>query len=148
LAITSVGGFAVPANPTGSGDITLPINQPNPVTVTMATSGVPVGSVITLTVTPAGAAHATVDSPPTTGTTASATASVDATIPTGSTVLVASTSFTVTASLGNELSRFAQGEQVEKVTLATTLGGRSKMLLTTISGRDVEVSAAMMAAGG
>jgi hypothetical protein len=37
-------GIAVPASPTGSNDVTVPTATPNPVSITLATSGVPVGS--------------------------------------------------------------------------------------------------------
>lgn len=52
LAITSIGGLQVPALPTGTGDVTLPTNAPNPVNVTVAAANVPLSSVVKLTLKP------------------------------------------------------------------------------------------------
>src|SRR5207248_1825353 len=111
-----------PASPTGNADIIFPANTPNPVTVAFATTGVPVGNTVTLTVTPPSGATTSVVSPALTGSPASATASVNVNLPAGPSVLFAQTTFTVTASVGEELSRFAQGERVERVTLLASPG--------------------------
>ncbi|MGH7534260.1 MAG: hypothetical protein ACREMG_01605, partial [Gemmatimonadales bacterium] len=59
LRITRVAGVDAPAAPTGSADIVLPETTPNPVTVEFATTNVPVGNTVSLTVTPANAAPVT-----------------------------------------------------------------------------------------
>ncbi|MBL8511858.1 MAG: hypothetical protein JNM52_09445, partial [Betaproteobacteria bacterium] len=113
LAITSVGGINAPANPAGSGDITVPGNVSNPVTVTFASSGIPVGNVVKLMVVPAIGVATTVTSTALTGSTSSATASASVTLPDGPSVLQASVMYSITVAMGQALSQFAQGERVE-----------------------------------
>lgn len=148
LTISSVAGVQAPANPTGNADITLPANTPNPVTVVFITTGVPVGNTVKLTVTPANAASISVISPALTGSTANATASVSVNLPVGSSSLFATTTFTIVASLGDAMSRYAEGERVEKITLKATLNGPTQVILVTASGKEFEVPAAVLAAGG
>ena len=138
LAISSVAGVAAPANPTGSADITLPAITANPVTVVFTTTNVPVGNTVRLTVTPQLGAQTSAISPALTGSTASATASVSVNLPVGPSVLQAQTTFTIVASLGDALSRFAGNERVEKITLVATLGGKSKATLITVSGKEYD----------
>jgi hypothetical protein len=145
LRITSVAGVAAPANPTGNADITLPTTTPNPVTVEFATTGVPVGNTVTLRVTPAYGDAVTVVSPAVTGTTAAGTASVSATLPSGPSVLSASTTYTIVVAMGEALSIYAQGETVEKVRLSTTMNGPTLATLITKSGREFEVPHAALA---
>lgn len=142
LRITSVAGVSAPAVPTGNADIVLPANTPNPVTVTFATTGVPVGNTITLTVVPAAAAAVSAVSPALSGTTENATASVNINLPGGPSVLQATTSYTVVAALGRDLGmRYANGEQVERVTLLASLNGPPAVMLTTVSGKQYRVPA-------
>jgi hypothetical protein len=111
------------------------------VTIALATTGVPLGSVIKVTMAPANGSPVSVDSTPTAGTLAAATATASLDIPVGSSTLQAEVSFTITAALGDALSRFAQGERVEKVTLTATMGQGSTALLETGSGKTYEVPA-------
>jgi hypothetical protein len=145
LTITSVAGVAAPANPTGVADITLPANTPNPVTVTFSTTSVPPGNTVKLTVTPTNGSPLVVVSPALTGSTASATASVQAALPVGPSVLQATTTYTIVASLGDSLSRYAQGERVERIRLEAVLGGPGTVVLVTASGKEFEVPAALLA---
>jgi hypothetical protein len=46
--------------------------------------------------------------------------------------------YTIVVALGEALSRYAQNERVEKITLSATLGGRSKMTLITVSGKEYD----------
>jgi hypothetical protein len=143
LTIDSIGGVAVPA---GNSSISLPYGFTNPVTVNFITSGVTVGSSIKLTVTPAQGTAYSATSAPTAGTTSSATTSVSITLPPGSNTLQASVTYTVVASVGDAMSVYAMGERVEKVTLASTLGGKeSQVTLTTVSGKEYSVPAAALA---
>lgn len=144
LRFATVGGIPVPASPTGSKDVTVPTTTPNPVSITLATSGVPVGSTIKVSLTPQLGPSISVDSSPTVGAIDNATTSVSVDIPTGHSVLSAQTSFIVLAALGDALSRFAQGERVEKVTLTSTLGQRDKATLHTVAGRQFEVEPALL----
>jgi hypothetical protein len=145
LRIDSIGGVAVPANPSGIGDVALPAGFTNPVTVNFVTSGVTVGSSIKLTITPAKGVAVTATSAPTTGSTSSATASVAVNLLSGPNTLQASVTYTVVASVGDAMSVYAQGERVEKVTLASTLGSKeSRVTLTTVSGKEFIVPAAVL----
>ena len=141
LAISSVAGVSAPASPTGNADITLPASTPNPVAVSFATTGVPVGNIVQLTVVPANGPKIVVFSPALTGSTASATASVNVSLPSGPSTLFAQTTYTVVAAVGDLLQNFAGNERVEKVTLMATLGGPSKVKLITVSGKEYEAPA-------
>lgn len=136
LRITSVAGVLAPTEPTGNADITLPVNTVNPVTVEFATTGVPVGNTVKLTVKPANAAATSVISPALTGTTDSATASVQVNLPGGPSVLEATTTYSIVASLGDALgAQYAQGERVERIELAASLNGASTATLITVTGK-------------
>lgn len=145
LRITSVAGVAAPVSPTGNADITLPSTTPNPVTVEFATTGVPVGNTVSLRVTPAYGDAVTVVSPAVTGSTAAGTASVSVALPTGPSVLSASTTYTIVTAMGEALSIYAQGETVEKVRLTTTMNGPTLATLITKSGKEFEVPHAALA---
>lgn len=147
LAITSIAGVAVPANPVGHGDVALAAATPNPAEIRLHTNGVPPGTVIAVTVTPEFGAKTTVDSPPTAGSLDDGTTSVDINIPDGRSVISATTTFTVLAALGNQFAPYAQGEKVERVRLQAEPGQPSKTILLTASGRELEVPAAALAAG-
>ena len=145
LTISSVAGVAAPANPTGNADITLPATTANPVTVVFTTTGVPVGNTVTLRVTPAYGAPISALSPALAGTTDSATASVQVSLPTGPSVLQAQTTYTIVAALGDALSTYANNERVEKITLTATPGKPSTVTLVTVSGKEFSVPAAVLA---
>jgi hypothetical protein len=147
LAITSIAGVPVPANPVGRGDVTLLAATPNPAEIVLHTNGVPPGTVIKVTMTPEFGASTTVDSPPTVGSLNDATTSVNLDVPDGRSVIMATTTFTVMAALGERLAPYAQGEPVERVRLTAAPGQPTKMVLLTASGREVEVPAAALAAG-
>lgn len=136
LRIISVAGVNAPAQPTGSADIVLPETTPNPVEVVFSTTNVPLGNTVKLTVTPASGAATSMISDAIAGTEASGSASASIDLPDGPSILSAQVSFTVTASLGQDLSRFAQGERVERVILAANLSGNSLTTLITESGKE------------
>lgn len=148
LRISSVAGVAAPPNPTGNADITLPSGTANPVTVTFATTGVPVGNTVKLTVTPSYGAPVSAISPAITGTTENGAASVTVSLPTGPSVLMAQTTYTIVAALGDALSRYAGNERVEKITLTASLGQPSTMKLITVSGKTYDAPAALLATMG
>jgi hypothetical protein len=136
LRISRIGGFDVPETPTSEVDVTLPVDFPNPVTVEFATTGVPVGNTVSLKVVPAQGDTVNATSGALTGTTESATASVAVNIPSGPSVLQASTTYNIVVAQGEELSRFAQGERVERVRLEAALGGVPMVTLITVSGKE------------
>ena len=145
LRFASIAGIPVPAEPTGSNDLTIPTTTANPVTIALATSGIPPGSVIKVTVIPRFGQAVALDSPPTAGAVAAATTSVSMDIPGGHNVLSAETTYTIIASVGDSLSRFAQGERVDKITLSSTLGGANQAMLHTITGRQFPIEPALLA---
>jgi len=135
LRIIRVAGVDAPVAPSGNADITLPADTVNPVAVEFATTGVPVGNTVSLTVTPAnGAGPTTVISNALAGTEDNAATAVNATLPTGPSVLSATVSYTVTAAIGDEMSRFAEGERVERIVLAAGSAGSETQFIT-VSGK-------------
>tara|TARA_R110000850_G_scaffold259265_1_gene386072 strand:- start:7381 stop:8841 length:1461 start_codon:yes stop_codon:yes gene_type:complete len=151
LAIASVGGVAAPASPTGNADITLPADTQNPLEVVFQTSGVPVGNIVELTVTPAFGEPVTVVTPALSGSTESATASATVTLPVGPSTLQARTTYTVIAAVGDMLGEmYASGERVERIELTSALGGSSSARLITVSGAvfDAPIEALRIAAAG
>lgn len=149
LSITNVAGTAAPASPTGVADVQLPATVTNPVTVTFATTGVPTGNTVKLLLTPPSGAIVSATSTALSGSTSAATASATITLPQGASTLQATITYTVIASLGDTLSRYANNERVEKITLVATLGGRSEASLITVSGKAYPApAAALLALGG
>lgn len=137
LRIASVAGTAVPANPTGNADVTLPTDVANPVTITFETTNVPTGNTVLLKMIPAYGLPTEVLSPAIAGTAASGTTSVQVSLPQGPSTLQAITTYTVVVAMGESLSRFAQNERVEKVQLIATLGrGEGQAKLITVSGKE------------
>ncbi|MEO6666438.1 MAG: hypothetical protein ABIO65_06680, partial [Nitrospiria bacterium] len=74
LSIASVGGVTAPALPTGTSDVTLPFNITNPVEVVLSATGIPVGTVVQVTVTPYTGTVSIATSSPLVGTTSSSSA--------------------------------------------------------------------------
>lgn len=141
ISITSIGGALVPALAQGaftSPDITLPFStNPNSITVNLSASNVPVGTIVNVSVTARNNIANRYDSSALSGTLASSTAT--ATIGLNSTqvsVIRAEATFAVqTAS--NDFPVFAEGEKVEKIKVASILGGGSSLFLITESGREI-----------
>jgi hypothetical protein len=140
LAITTIAGVPVPASPTGVADVPLPSTTANPVTIEFATTNVPVGSTVRLTVTPAAGAITSVNSSVLTGTTASATASAQVTLPAGPSTLQGQLTYTVVASLGDALRHYAGNERVERIQVSAAVGSVSRVTLITVSGKEFEAS--------
>lgn len=144
LKITSIGGTNVPASPTGlynQPDIPLPSNTPNPVVVNVSATNIPLPNSVTITVIPQYLdATATNASPALSGTNAASTASASVTLSTAYVnVVTAQATFTITAFNYN-------GEEVDKVRVATRLGGNSETTYITKSGKEIkgELVAALM----
>jgi hypothetical protein len=143
LVITSVAGVTAPAAPGGSlasPDVTLAAGTTNPVTVSLAATNVPVGTVVTVTVKgQVGAASTTTAT--LAGSSASSTASATVTIPTDQPCLVsAAATFTLVAA-GIDGPMYADGEEVERVRVSAALGGQAQAVYLTRSGREVLASA-------
>jgi hypothetical protein len=140
IALTQIGGINVPVAPTGAGDVSLPLTQPNPVSVNIAAKNIPMTAIIKLTMTPVyGGDAVTVDASPLAGSFETSTTTASINLPNGPSVLTAYVSYTLTLAMGNALSTYAMGERVEKVTLATAQGQEMQATLITVSGREFKV---------
>lgn len=145
LAITSIGGVAVPPNPTGAGDVTLPGELPNPAGITISASGIPVGTVVKLTLSQPYADKVTANASALAGTLQASTSTGSINIPSGSSVIMASTTYALSVAQGDALKVYAGGERVEKVSLAAVMGGEMRVTLITVSGKEFDVPAAVLA---
>jgi hypothetical protein len=136
LTISSVGGVASPATPTGSystADVSLPAGTTNPVPVTLTVNNIPLGTVFTVKLIPQFAAPTTVSSSAASGTFASSTATANVTFPNGRiSTLNAFAGFTLTASL----MPLIDGEPAEQVLVGATFGESSTVTLRTKSGKE------------
>jgi hypothetical protein len=125
LQITAVAGVTAPAQPSGSfvtPDLTLPASTTNPVSVSLAAANIPVGTVVTVTVTPLGGASSSTTAT-LAGTNAASSASASVTIPTNQPSLIGATAtFTLLAAAGGG-PVYVQGQPVERVRV-TTMAGR------------------------
>lgn len=136
LRITTIAGQSVPNPPTGVADVQLPETTANPVTVNFATTGIPVGNTVKLSVVPNSGSEVTAVSTALAGSTENATASASINLPLGGSTLQASVTYTVIVALGDALSRFANNERVDRITITAGLDGKSVTRLITVSGRE------------
>lgn len=139
LRIASVGGVAAPANPSGSSnappDVVVPSSVPNPVQVVVNGTNLPSGTTIQVKLTPETGNPTTVTGT-LSGSTASSTATVNMTLPTGGvSVIRATVTLDVLVALGKPT--FIDGEKVTTVEVATAFGGASEVVYVTTSGRRV-----------
>jgi hypothetical protein len=141
LRIVSVAGVVAPDSPLGSlhatPDVVVPTTQPNPVAVALEGVNVPVGTVITVTLTPPQGARTTVQSTPLAGSDAASTASANVTLPAGMSVLTASAVIELTTQTSSSGPLFIEGERVDRIEVAATFGGASRLTYVTRSGRRV-----------
>jgi len=135
LRITSVASVSVPANPTGSyaqPDLLLPNTTTNPVTVNLSASYIPVGTSVTVSVIPQYGSTSSVTTS-LSGVLESSTASASVNLSTTySNVIMAQATFTLTASL------YWDGEKIEKVRVAATMGKDSEAVYITESGKEIK----------
>lgn len=140
LQITSVAGVNVPTNPTGSysqPDILLPNTTTNPVTVTLLASYIPVGTTVTLSVIPQ-YGNSTEVTTTLSGTEASSTASASVNLSTQYVnVITATATFTI------QQAMYYDGERIEKVRVATTIGKESEAVYITESGKEIKAGELM-----
>ena len=136
LRIVEVGGVAVPQNPTGrfgTPDVTLPFGTQNPVSVKIVASKIPPGTVVKLTSTPE---YGTVETATgtLTGTFDSSTTTIDINLSTEyQCILTAEATFTT------QTAMFFDGEKIEKVRVASRMGGPQKVTYITENGREVSL---------
>jgi hypothetical protein len=148
LRIASVAGQAVPANPSGVADVTLPSTTTGPISVGFETVNVPVGNTVLLRVAPAYGPAVEALSPAIAGSTSAGTTAVTVTLPAGPSTLQATTTYTVVVAGEIDLSRFAQNEAVEKVEVTVAISGETRASLITASGKRFEVSYQALRAAG
>lgn len=137
LRIASVNGAAAPSAPTGSADIVLPTDAAATVPLVVETTNVPVGNTVTIIVTPQNGNPVKVTSTALAGTEAAATASANVAIGNGSTILLATLSYSVSGSQATAFMDYTNGEKVARIELAAHFDGTTQTLLVTESGRKV-----------
>lgn len=150
LRIVSVAGVASPMTPTGEADIALPVDTPNPVTVILATTDVPLGNQVELIVTPPYGEAIEASSDALVGTVENAEASAQIALPTGPSVMLATVSYSVEeeSQQNKALSHYTGGESVSRVELSAAANGERQTILHTRSGRRVALDPARVAIGG
>lgn len=147
LRISRVAGVDAPLNPTGIGDIRLPADIPNPVTVEFEATGIPLGNVVELKLTPASGTSVSVISDALDGNVNLSTASASMDLPQGPSTLLASITYTLVATLSAGLERFA-GEPVQSMRVEATSTGETRYVLVTESGREIPISKDQLEASG
>jgi len=135
LAITSVAGITLGS----ASSVTVPSAKVNPVDVVVTSSGVPVGTTVALSVKPDNDSAIIATPVAITGSQSAGSATLSVNLPDGASVLEASTSFIITAAVGDALAPYANNERVEKVTLTASTGGPGVAILTTVSGKTYRV---------
>lgn len=140
LSITSVNGTAVPANPSGVADISL-ASGTGAVPVVITATNVPVNSAVKIYLIQTNGARSEVSpSPALTGTDASSSATSQVTFQPGNTTIMAAVTYTVTELLVASLPKF-NGEAVAKIRVETEIGGMSRTIYITASGKEYPAEA-------
>lgn len=134
LSITSIAGANVPASPTGSyaqPDMMLPSTTTNPVAVNVSASNIPVGTSVKVRVVPQYGTENTATSA-LSGTNESSTATVSVNLSTTySNVVTAESTFTI-------VGMYYDGEEIDRVRVAATMGGASETTYITKSGKEIK----------
>jgi hypothetical protein len=140
LAISRIGGVDVPAHPTGTADVGLPLSLTNPVPVQLVAQNVPLNATVKLMMVPVyGGNSVTVDAAALSGSLENSTTTASIDLPNGPSMLTAFVTYSVNLAMGEALSTYAMGERVEKVTLAAAPGQETQAILTTVSGREFKI---------
>jgi len=150
LAIQSVGGVAVVANPTGASltpDVIVPGQQANPVSIVVHCVNIPLNTDIIVDVKPANGSTVRVVGANNTGTQASSTATVSVTMPRGAGTIQAKAVSGIAGSLGASLNNgekfrnyaqtglTADGETFARMEISATLGNGQEIAYITESGK-------------
>ncbi len=150
LRISRVAGEAAPTSPTGVADISLPADVANPVTVEFETTGIPLGNIVKLTLTPQRGSAATALSDALDGDTTLATASTRINLPQGPSTLLASITYTLVAGVDDARLEYYEriaGEPVRGLRIETGMEGPPRYVLITAGGREIPLHRAQLAAG-
>ena len=141
LRITSVGGIAVGANPTGvasTPDVTFATAPSGPVTVNLAASSVPAGTKVDVRASPLVGAATTATSTALTGPVQNSTATASLTIPPGAGVITAVTSFPVTTAMLDRLPQIP-GLKPSLIEVTADAFGTSRLFVIGEDSRRVEL---------
>jgi hypothetical protein len=142
LRITSVAGVNAPAEPKGtfnnSPDIPFTTAPANPVTVGLQATNIPLGTAVTVILTPESGASSTAQSAPLAGTVAASTATASITLPPGRSLLNATVTIDVSPSTATLAPQFIDGERVKRVEVAASFGGKSEVTYITESGKRIK----------
>ncbi len=142
LNIVSVGGVNSPATPKGSfyqqPDIVVPTTMPNPVTVNLQATNLPVGTVLQVTLTNELGERTTVNSTPLAGTQASSTATASVTLPTSG-IAVISASATLNLLIAYDKPIYIDGERIDKMEIAAAFGGPSDVTYISATGKRLKL---------
>ncbi|MCG3116641.1 MAG: hypothetical protein LLH30_13250 [Candidatus Manganitrophus sp. SA1] len=140
LTFTSIGGVVPPSTLTGAyatPDVQLASGTTNPVPVSLAAANTPVGTVFSVRVLPFVGSSTTFSSSPSTGTFTSSTASADLTLPQNqASILIAFANFTIPLQTAALLPRI-DGEEIDRLMLASQPGEGSALHFVTKSRREV-----------
>ncbi|MBI4822824.1 MAG: hypothetical protein HY805_01145 [Nitrospirae bacterium] len=140
LKIISIAGVNVPENAQGlygTPDVVLPATITNPVEVTISGTNIPVGTTVKVTVAPAfgpgsSGADPSIATATLSGTNESSTATVSVNILKNyQSALTAEATFTI------QVAMYYEGERIEKVRVATTMGKGQEVVYITESGKEV-----------
>lgn len=135
LQITSVAGVNVPATPTGlyeTPDISLPSTTTNPVAIALSASNIPLNTTITVSIIPQFGSATNSVSSPLSGTLAASTAAASVTLAnTYPYVITATATFTV------QIAMYFDGEKIDKVRVASTMGKGSEVTYITETGKEI-----------
>ncbi|MFZ4766427.1 MAG: hypothetical protein ACOYMN_15860 [Roseimicrobium sp.] len=150
LAIASISGTAISANPSGvlaNPDVIISGQQTNPIPVVVNCSNIPLGTQITLKVHPANGPDVTAVGTNNTGTQAASTATISVNMPRGGGIIYASavTGLTGTSSSGSGLDPkvrsiaktglTADGETFVAMEVTASMGGKQRITYLTESGK-------------
>jgi len=114
------------------------------VTVALAGKNIPVGTVVTVSLTPQTGTVTTVQSSALAGTTAASTATASVSLPDGKCVLYASATIDLTAQTPGVARLKMGGEPVDKILVAAVYGGPSEVTYILHSGRKIVVASALL----
>jgi len=156
LAIQSIAGVAVAANPSGvlvNPDVIVPAQQTNPVSIVVRCTNVPLNSGITVVVQPANGAAVQAVSLNNAGTAAASTATVSLAMPRGGGIIYAKAVTGLAGGGGASISTpagaktrslaetgwTAGGERFAQIEITAALGGAQRVAYITASGKRYEV---------
>jgi hypothetical protein len=147
----SVAGINAPVSPLGSlhapADIIVKNTVTNPVDVVIKGRNIPVGTIVTLSLIPQTGAETSVQTGGLAGTAAASTATASVSLPDGKCVLFASATIDLTGTpIAMRLKM--DGEPVDKILVAATYGGPSKVTYVLHSGRKIMIAALPLGANG